>query len=64
MHPIEDISAENCTPQLGLPGPWHERLPHFRMDFTPSSGDELQAEYFRTAWNMHMKLFEDNVQYE
>jgi alditol oxidase len=46
MHPIEDISAENCTPQLGLPGPWHERLPHFRMDFTPSSGDELQAEYF------------------
>jgi len=46
MHPIEDISAENCTPQLGMPGPWHERLPHFRMDFTPSSGDELQAEYF------------------
>lgn len=46
MHPIEDISAENCTPQLGVPGPWHERLPHFRMDFTPSSGDELQAEYF------------------
>lgn len=46
MHPIEDISAENCTPQLGIPGPWHERLPHFRMDFTPSSGDELQAEYF------------------
>jgi alditol oxidase len=46
MHPIEDISSENCTPQLGIPGPWHERLPHFRMDFTPSSGDELQAEYF------------------
>jgi alditol oxidase len=46
MHPIEDISAENCTPQLGMPGPWHDRLPHFRMDFTPSSGDELQAEYF------------------
>lgn len=46
MHPIEDISAENCTRQLGIPGPWHERLPHFRMDFTPSSGDELQSEYF------------------
>lgn len=46
MHPIEDISAENCTRQLGMPGPWHERLPHFRMDFTPSSGDELQSEYF------------------
>jgi alditol oxidase len=29
-----------------VPGPWHERLPHFRMNFTPSSGKELQAEYF------------------
>ncbi|MDX1638176.1 MAG: D-arabinono-1,4-lactone oxidase [Balneolaceae bacterium] len=46
MHPIADISAENCTRQMGMPGPWHRRLPHFRMDFTPSSGDELQAEYF------------------
>ena len=31
---------------MGQPGPWHERLPHFRMDFTPSSGEELQSEYF------------------
>ena len=46
MHPIADISAENCTEQMGVPGPWHERLPHFKMDFTPSSGKELQAEYF------------------
>lgn len=46
MHPIAEISAENCTRQLGMPGPWHERLPHFRMDFTPSSGDELQSEFF------------------
>ncbi len=46
MHPIEALSAENCTDQMGVPGPWHERLPHFKMDFTPSSGDELQAEYF------------------
>ena len=38
--------AENCTEQLGVPGPWHERLPHFRLDFTPSSGEELQTEYF------------------
>ncbi len=44
-HPIETVSAENCTPQLGLPGPWHERLPHFRLEFTPSSGEELQSEY-------------------
>lgn len=46
IHPILAISAENCTPQMGLVGPWYERLPHFRMDFTPSSGTELQAEYF------------------
>jgi len=46
LHPLPGHSAENCTEQLGDPGPWHERLPHFRMDFTPSSGAELQSEYF------------------
>jgi xylitol oxidase len=46
LHPIPGISAEHCTTQLGVPGPWHERLPHFKMGFTPSSGDELQTEYF------------------
>jgi xylitol oxidase len=46
LHPIIALPAENCTPQLGVPGPWHERLPHFRMGFTPSSGVELQSEYF------------------
>ena len=46
LHPIIDISAENCTPQMGVPGPWYERLPHFKMGFTPSSGKELQSEYF------------------
>jgi xylitol oxidase len=40
------IPAGNCTPQLGVPGPWHERLPHFALAFTPSVGDELQSEYF------------------
>ena len=45
-HPIAGISASNCTKQMGVVGPWHERLPHFRMDFTPSSGEELQSEYF------------------
>jgi xylitol oxidase len=44
-HPIAGVSPEHCTPQLGEPGPWHERLPHFRLDFTPSSGAELQSEY-------------------
>ncbi len=46
MHPIAALSAENCTEQMGVPGPWYERLPHFKMGFTPSSGKELQAEYF------------------
>ena len=46
LHPIAQLSAENCTPQMGVPGLWYERLPHFRMGFTPSAGNELQAEYF------------------
>src|SRR5438045_5776901 len=46
MHPIDSLSAENCTEQMGIDGPWHERLPHFRMEFTPSAGEELQSEYF------------------
>ncbi len=46
LHPIAALSAESCTIQEGIPGPWHERLPHFRMECTPSSGDELQTEYF------------------
>ena len=46
MHPIASVSAESCTEQMGIPGPWHERLPHFRMDHTPSHGAELQSEYF------------------
>jgi xylitol oxidase len=46
LHPIAALSSENCTPQMGVPGPWYERLPHFRMGFTPSAGKELQSEYF------------------
>jgi xylitol oxidase len=46
MHPLEDLSAENCTEQMGVAGPWYERMPHFKMGFTPSSGKELQSEYF------------------
>jgi alditol oxidase len=46
LHPISELSAENCTEQMGVPGPWYERLPHFRMGFTPSAGKELQSEYF------------------
>ncbi|MEU8237562.1 D-arabinono-1,4-lactone oxidase [Actinoplanes missouriensis] len=44
-HPVPGMPAENCTEQGGVPGPWHARLPHFRMEFTPSSGEELQSEW-------------------
>ncbi|WP_084963134.1 FAD-binding protein [Thermoactinospora rubra] len=44
-HPIPGMSPEHCTRQLGVPGPWHERLPHFRAEFTPSAGEELQSEF-------------------
>ena len=45
LHPVPGVSAENCTAQLGEPGNPLDRLPHFRMDFTPSKGQELQSEY-------------------
>ncbi|MGY3204977.1 FAD-binding protein [Streptomyces sp. TE5632] len=45
LHPVPGMPAVNCTEQFGVPGPWHERLPHFRAEFTPSSGSELQSEY-------------------
>jgi alditol oxidase len=45
MHPIASLSAESCTRQMGVPGSWAERLPHFRMEGTPSSGEEIQSEY-------------------
>jgi xylitol oxidase len=44
-NPVPGMPAAQCTEQLGVAGPWHERLPHFRLEFTPSSGDELQSEY-------------------
>lgn len=45
-HPIRGVSAENCTEQRGIPGPWNQRLAHFKLEFTPSNGEELQSEYF------------------
>jgi xylitol oxidase len=45
LHPVPGMPAVHCTEQLGVPGPWHERLPHFRAEFTPSNGAELQSEY-------------------
>ena len=46
VHPVLMADPINCTEQLGVPGPWSERLPHFRSGFTPSSGEELQSEFF------------------
>lgn len=46
LHPVESQSAKSATPQLGVVGPWYQRLPHFKMGFRPSSGEELQSEYF------------------
>jgi xylitol oxidase len=45
-HPIIGLDPVNCTPQLGVAGLWSDRLPHFRMGFTPSKGDEIQSEFF------------------
>ncbi len=45
LHPVPGMSPVNCTEQLGVPGPWSDRLAHFRLAFTPSSGAELQSEY-------------------
>jgi xylitol oxidase len=45
LHPIAGIDPVHATAQLGVPGRWSDRLPHFRMGFTPSRGDEIQSEY-------------------
>jgi xylitol oxidase len=44
-HPLAEQPTESTTVQGGIPGPWIDRLPHFRLEFTPSNGDELQSEY-------------------
>jgi alditol oxidase len=44
-HPVPGTPPDACTEQLGVPGPWYARLPHFRPEFRPSVGDELQSEY-------------------
>ncbi|WP_203699797.1 FAD-binding protein [Asanoa iriomotensis] len=45
VHMLAGAPTEAVTGQQGVPGPWHERLPHFRLAFTPSRGEELQSEY-------------------
>ena len=46
MHTMDDEPAGPCTEQMGVPGSWCERLPHFKMEFNPDFGRELQSEYF------------------
>jgi len=48
-NPVPGLPPDNSTEQLGVPGPWFERLPHFRPELTPSAGDELQTEYLLPA---------------
>ncbi|HEU4568315.1 MAG TPA: FAD-binding protein [Marmoricola sp.] len=45
LHMLRGGLVDAVTEQQGVPGPWHERLPHFRLEFTPSHGEELQSEY-------------------
>ncbi len=69
QHPVRSLSAETCTAQMGVPAAWADRLPHFRMDAVPASGNEIQAEYmvartdalaaieaFRTAIEAHRDM--------
>lgn len=46
VHPIAALDPTPCTEQLGVAGVWYERLPHFKLAFTPSAAVELQTEYF------------------
>ena len=46
LNPVPGADPAPCTIQLGVPGPWHERLPHIRFRTAPQPGDELQSEYF------------------
>jgi alditol oxidase len=46
FHPIPSVDPQACTEQLGEPGAWFERLPHFKLEFTPSVGEEIQSEFF------------------
>ena len=46
LHPIRGVDPEACTAQIGEPGLWSDRLPHFKLEFTPSVGKEIQSEFF------------------
>ncbi|WP_405008892.1 D-arabinono-1,4-lactone oxidase [Kitasatospora sp. NBC_01539] len=46
LNPVPGMPPEHSTEQLDVPGPWFERLPHFRPELTPGAGEELQSEYY------------------
>lgn len=45
-HPIPSMDPIACTDQFAVEGNWYERLPHFKIEFSPSVGDEIQSEFF------------------
>lgn len=45
-HPIPSVDPVACTDQFGESGDWYQRLPHFKLEFNPSVGDEIQSEFF------------------
>ncbi|MDD9207570.1 D-arabinono-1,4-lactone oxidase [Georgenia sp. 10Sc9-8] len=55
-HPIPGVDPENCTDQLGVPGPAGDRLPHFHAEHLPSAGAEIQCEYLVPRENARAAL--------
>lgn len=45
-HPIASVDPSASTEQMGEIGDWHYRLPHFKLEFMPSVGEEIQTEFF------------------
>jgi alditol oxidase len=45
-HPVTTFDADLCTIQMGIPGPWHERLAHFHNACALTSKGDSQSEYF------------------
>jgi alditol oxidase len=61
VHPVLGLLPELCTEQLGMIGPWHERLPHFRPKMNLEAGNELQSELFvpRSAANQAIRALRE-----
>lgn len=45
LHPVPSLDGTHCTEQMGIPGPWRERMPHFMVEAIGETGDEMQTEY-------------------